>query len=65
MLYPILKHEEIAKCFTSDEASYGEFLNDLENKPLNTLIHKESLKINVFKPGKFGEISVFLSHFKG
>ena len=35
-----------------------------QNKPLNTLIREESLKIYVFDSEKTGKVSVFLSHIK-
>ena len=47
MLYRILIHDEMAECFRSDEAHTASFLNGLKDKPFNTLIHEESLKINV------------------
>ena len=43
-----MKHEAIAECFGSDKPRTARFLNSLKNKPLNTLIREESLKINVF-----------------
>ena len=48
VLYRDIKHEEIAECFRSHKARIASFLNGLKNKPLNTLIREESLKINVF-----------------
>ena len=43
-----IKYEAIAECFRPDKARIARFLNGLKNKPLNTLISEESLKINVF-----------------
>ena len=42
-----LKHDAIAERFRSDKTRTVSFLKGLKNKPL-TLIHKESLKINIF-----------------
>ena len=38
----------MAECLRSDKARTASILNGLKNKPLNTLILEESLKINVF-----------------
>ena len=48
MLYRDVKHEAIASCFRFDKERTTSFLNGLKNKPPNTLIREESLKINVF-----------------
>ena len=45
VLYRDLKHEAIAEGFRADKAYTASFLNGLKNKPLNTLIREESLKI--------------------
>ena len=42
------KHEATTECFTSSKARPASFLNDFKNEPFHTLIHEESLKINVF-----------------
>ena len=49
VLYRDSKHEAIAECYISDKARTARFFEQLKkHKPLNTLIRKETLKINVF-----------------
>ena len=54
VLYRDLKHEAIAECFRSDKARTARFFNGSNNKPLNTPIREESVKIDVSEGEKFG-----------
>ena len=47
MLYRILIHDEVASVLDPMKHILRFILNGLKDKPYNTLIHEESLKINV------------------
>ena len=49
-----INHEAIAPCFRSDKARSASFFNGLKNKPINTVIREEGLKINVFEAEEIG-----------